>query len=127
MTIERAFASASDTLDQTSWTQINSMTITPGSGNYLATFTMQIRFSETPDSSTLKVAIYVNGVQQQHSIRTIQFNSSLPLMYWGIATSAYVTPGASQVVEVRYIASSGSAPVVATKRELNFRILSWCD
>ncbi len=119
MTIERAFASASDTLDQTSWTQINSMTLTPGSGNFLAIFTAQVRFNTTPDSSTVKVAIYVNGVQQQHSIRTIQQNSSLPLMYWGIATSAYVTPGVSQVVEVRYIASSGSAPVVATKRELN--------
>lgn len=119
MTIERAFASASDTLDQTSWTQINSMTISPAAGNYLATFTAQVRFNVTPDSSTVKVAIYVNGVQQQHSIRTIQGNSSLPDMYWGICTTAYVTPGASQVVEVKYIVSSGSNPMVATKRELN--------
>jgi len=119
MTIERAFSVASDTLDQTSYTQVNSMTLTPGAGNYLAIFNMQVQYAVTPGATTLKVAIYVNGVQQQHSIRTINQNSSLNDMYWGITTTAYVSPGASEVVEVRYIASVGTTPMVGTNRELN--------
>ncbi len=119
MTIERAYASAGDTLDATSYTQINSMTLTPGAGNFLAVFNMQVQFNTSPGSETVKVAIYVDGVQQQHSIRTIQQNGSLNDMYWGVTTTAYVSPGASEVVEVRYIASAASAPMVGTNRELN--------
>ena len=119
MTIERAYASAGDTLNQTSYTQVDSMTLTPPAGNYLAVFTMQVQFPDPLASETLKVAIYVDGVQQAHSVRTIQQNSSLTSMYWGVTTSAYVSPAGSEVVEVRYIASSGSNAMTGTKRELN--------
>ena len=120
MTIERAFQSGSTTLNQTSYTQVNGMTLTPSAGDYLAVFNMQVQFApSTVTNSDLKVAIYVNGVQQQHSIRTINQNSSLNDMYWSTTTSAYVSPAGSQVVEVRYIASNGTTPMTGTNRELN--------
>lgn len=118
MTIERAVASASDTLDATSYTQIDSMTLTPGAGNYLAVFSMDVQYSASPGSEILKIAIYVNGVIQDHSEREIQQNNSILAMSCPVITSAYVTPGASQVVEVRYIASSASNPMFGTRREL---------
>lgn len=120
MTIERAFASAVDVLDQTSYTQIDSMTLTPPAGDYLAVFSMQCQLDPSPsDGQNLSVAIYVDGVQQAHSVRSISENSSLPDMYCGITTSAYVSPAGSEVVEVRYIASSGTGPIDGYKRELN--------
>lgn len=118
MTIQRAFASANNTLDQTSYAQVDSMTMTPGAGDYLAVFSMDVTYNASPGSETMKVAIYVNGVQQQHSIRTIQQNGSLPSMWIAVVTSAYVSPTAGQVVEVKYIASSGSNPMTGARREL---------
>lgn len=118
MTIERIAASASDTLDATSYTQINSMTLTPGAGNYLAVFSMDVQYSTTPGSETMAIAIYVDGVQQNHSVRQIQQNGSITAMSCPVITSAYVSPGASEVVEVKYVASSASNPMFGTKREL---------
>ncbi len=117
MTIERAFQSGSTTLNQTSWTQVNGMTLTPGAGNYLAVFSMQVQFAASPGGNILKVAIYVNNVKQDHTEREIRDNSSLNDMYWGICTSCYVQPGAAQSVEVRYIIDGGS--MTGTNRELN--------
>lgn len=120
MTIERAYASASDTLDQTSYTQVDSMTITPPSGNYLAVFNMQVRFAPaTVTASNLKVQIYVGGSPLAYTVRTINQNSSLDDMYWSVTTAAYVSPNGSQAVEVRYIVNNGSTPMVGTNRELN--------
>ncbi len=119
-TIERAFASAGSTLNQTSYTQVNGMTLTPDAGDYLAVFNMQVVYAPaTVTPSNLKVAIYVDGVQQQHSIRTINQNSSLNDMDWGTSTTAYISPGASEVVEVRYIVNNATTPMTATNRELN--------
>ena len=117
MTIERSFASGSSTLNQTSWTQINSMTLTPGAGNYLAVFSAEIQFAASPTGSILRIAIYVDGTIVDHSERQIQDNSSLNDMYIGVTTSAYVSPGDAQVVEVKYIINGGSMAV--TNRELN--------
>lgn len=118
MTIERAFQSGSTTLDQISYTQVNGMTLTPGAGNFLAVFSMDVEYSSSPGSEILKIAIYVNNVIQDHSEREIQQNSSITGMSCPVITSAYVTPGASQVVEVKYVASSASNPMFGTKREL---------
>ncbi len=117
MTIERAFASGSSTLNQTSWTQINGMTLTPGAGDYLAVFSAEIQFAASPTGSILRIAIYVDGTIVDHSERQIQDNSSLNDMYIGVVTSAYVSPGAAEVVEVQYIIDGGSMAV--TNRELN--------
>lgn len=118
MTIERAYAAASDTLDQTSYTQVDSMTLTPPSGDYLATFSMQMQFNTTPTNNILRIAIYVGGTIVDHSERQYQGTSSLNDMYFGLTTSAYISPNGSQVVEVRYYITTG-ASFDATKRELN--------
>ena len=119
MTIESAKVATSTTLNQVSWTQVNGMTITPGAGNFLAVFTMECEYSSSSGSETLEIAIFVNGVEQSHTIRTIQQNSSLSNMNIGIGTTCYVQPGAGQVVEVRYRASSASNPMTGWGRELN--------
>jgi len=117
MTIERAFASGSTTLDQSGWTLIDSMQVTPGAGDFLAIFSMEVQFASSPGSEILSVAIYVNDVQQAHSVRKIQANSSVPNMFCPIVTSALVSPTAGQVVDVRYQISGGS--MTGTERELN--------
>lgn len=119
MTIERAFASASDTLDQTSYTQVDSMTLSPGVGDYLVIFNMQVQFAVTPGTTELLVAVYLAGSQQAHSVRGIDQNSSLNDMYWGVGTTALVSLTGSEAVEIRYIASVATTPMVGTTRELN--------
>lgn len=108
MTIESAKVGTSTTLDQGSWTQVNGMTLTPGAGNFLAIFTMEIEYDASPAGDTLDVAVYVDGVQQAHTVRQITDNSSLPSMNTGVSTSCYVQPGAGEVVEIKYLISGGS-------------------
>lgn len=116
MTIQKAGATSSSTLDQTSYTQVNGMTLTPGAGDYLAIFTMDVEYNSSPGSEILKCAIFVNGTIVDHSEREIQQNSSLANMSCPMVTSALVSPTAGQVVEVRYIISGSS--MTATNREL---------
>lgn len=120
MTIERAYASASDTLDQTSYTQVDSMTLTPPSGNYLAIFNMQVQFApSTITASTLQIQIYVDGSPLAYTIRKINQNDSLDEAYTYTTTAALVSVNGSQAVEVRYVANNGTTPMTGTKRELN--------
>ncbi len=117
MTIERAFASASDTLDQTSYTQVNSMTLTPPSGTYLAVFSMNVKFGASPGGNILKIAVYLDGSIVDHSERELLDNASLTDMNTGVVTSALVTTTGSEVVEIKYIIDGGS--MTGTNRELN--------
>ena len=108
MTIESAKTDTSTTLDQTSWTQVNSMTLTPGAGNFLCIFSMVVEFTGSPGGNTLGISVYVDGVPQSVSYREIQDNSSLPNMTISVCTHAYVQPGAAEVVDIKYQVDGGS-------------------
>jgi len=119
MAISEVVASSSQNLDQTSYTQVPGMTLTPAAGDYLAVFTMDVQnAADTITSSKLSIAIYVNGVQDAASVRSHQQNSSLGLMSTPIVTSAKVSPAGSQVVEVKYITDDATTPMAGTKRQL---------
>ena len=120
MTIERAFASADDTLDQTSDTLLNSMTLTPASGEYLAVFSGDFLVPTAPtDGDHVTFSIYVGGTQVTHSERLYEeedgvTNTSIP-----ITLTCEVNPNGSQAVEVRYRASAASSPCTFQRREFN--------
>ncbi|KKL74140.1 hypothetical protein LCGC14_2067860 [marine sediment metagenome] len=117
MTIQNVTASAVDVFDQTSWTTIDTMTITPGAGTFLAVFTGETTQNTSPSSNELHVAIFVDGVEQTHTFRAIYGDSSLPSNQQPVATSCLVTPTAGQVVDVRYKQTAGNAMFI-TFREL---------
>lgn len=56
--ILEAATSTDTTLDQTSYTSIDSMTLTPGAGDYLAVFSMDVLFPSTAGAEFFRVAIY---------------------------------------------------------------------
>lgn len=108
MAISEATASGSVTLDQTTDTVITSMTLTPGAGDYLAVFTMEVTMSAVfPD--VLTVSLFVNGSQVAQTERRIEAESSITPAPYVIGVSAKVSPGASQAVDVRYRVSSGAS------------------
>jgi hypothetical protein len=111
--ISEATASSNVSLTSSSDTLITSMTLTPGAGDYLAVFTMEVDAPATTAGEIVTVSIYVNGSQITNTERTIEFDSSLasanPVLLQ-IATHARVTPGAGQAVEVYYRKSGTNTP-----------------
>ena len=120
MTIERAFASASDTLDQTSLTQVDSMVISnPPAGEYLAVFSCEIfTHSSATDAQRTSFSIFVGGVEVDYTTRHYEEDSSINNAYLPMFIACEVNPNGSQDVEVRYIAASASSPLLAYRREL---------
>ena len=110
---------ASATLDDTlavvdTWTQVDSMTITPGAGDYHVWFSSSLE--ATTSNSTQQVALYVNGVQVSHTIRDFLVESSLTDTYqsFPVALHAYVTGvGDSQAIDVRWQTTDATATMHA--------------
>src|SRR3989338_2893750 len=102
-TITEVSTSGSTTLDQASYTLVNSMQTTPGAGDYLAVFTMEVLSDAIAWNNSLFVAIYVNDIQQAHSIRRLDSDSSIDAGVTTTTTHAYITASAGQVVDVRYL------------------------
>ncbi len=119
MTIERAFASANDTLDQAADTLLDSMTITPPSGEYLAVFSGHLLTASTAQNNALNTfSIYVGGSQVAGSEVVYQEDSSVDNTSVPMAVSIEVNPNGSQAVELRYRRSSATNPSVFQRREL---------
>jgi hypothetical protein len=115
-----ATATASTTTTSGTDVLINSMTLTPAAGTYLAIFTAAI--TNTGTDGNVSVSIYSGGSINSHSERTFtpQFSSggfggtvSNPVP---IATHAIVTVNGSQAIEARWRRSTGTAG--ATTRTL---------
>src|SRR3989338_585553 len=108
-TISEVTASGAQTLDQTSYTAIDTMSITPGAGSYLAIFTMQVLYNASPGSNVLRVSIYANGSAETESERELGSSSSLNSAVWTVMTHAYVTVGAGQAIDARYQITTGAS------------------
>lgn len=119
----QATATSDITSTSTSDAQIGSMTLTPGIGDFLVTFSTSIKNTSDLSGSTQNLSIYVAGSQVSHSEREIltedSFDSGATDSF--VTTSqAYITSvGASDVIEVKYRTSTGT--ITAHQRTLTLQ------
>ena len=100
-------ATADTTTSNTSDVLVDSMTITPGAGDYHIWFSGSVESSAT---SYQYVSLYVNGVQLAHTEREIYTEGSITNTSFPVATHARVTGvGAGQAIEVRWRTTTGTA------------------
>ncbi len=104
----QAQATASTTTTSSSDVLVNSMTLTPGAGDYIVWFSGTLDGSS---SSTYQyVSIYVNGTQVAHSEREVYNESSINGALFPVATHARLTGvGATDAIEVRWRTTGGTA------------------
>ncbi|KKM85932.1 hypothetical protein LCGC14_1283970, partial [marine sediment metagenome] len=120
MAIEKAAATSNFTLNATSDTLVNGMTLTPAAGDYLLYFTVE-NFTTTSAVAGKEniFSVYVGGTIVPHTVRTAQENSSGDDTYTVMCVSCKVSPNGSQAVEIRYHATSSSNPSIAHEREMD--------
>lgn len=119
MAISQVSASASTTLDQGTDTVINSMTLTPGAGTYLAIFSCTVISNAAPvDADTLTISIYSNGSQVSNTERYYIEDNSFTSTQHMIAVAATMTVADSQAIDIRYRVSATGRPFTSTFRTL---------
>lgn len=118
MTIAEASATSGPTLDQTSYTLLDSMTLTPGEGEYLCVLGATMQAPDPASTEILNVAIFVDGVIQAQSEREVVADGSIDGADLPISTNAHVTVGAGEVVDIRYKLDV-TRPWIARPRTLN--------
>jgi len=108
-------ASTVTNTNATSAVLINSMTITPGAGTYLVTFSATVYASRF--GTEIVGAIYTGGTLETNTEREVQVVAA---NYEAIlSTQARVTVGASDAIEARwYVGNSGTRTIYATDRSL---------
>jgi hypothetical protein len=118
MTISVVNASSDQTLDQTSDTLVNSMTITPAAGDYLVAFTGFLDAGAT--AKTYEFSLYVGGAIVQHTERACDIEGSIAAagVSVGVATHAHVSVNGSQAIEVRYRRTTGTTASIMKRRTL---------
>lgn len=128
MAIERAAATADDTLNQTSDTLVDGLTLTPASGDYLLYSLVAFQTPSSASNSRIhNFTVYVGGTLVDHSERQFDQDSSVTHAYRGVMLSCKVSPNGSQAVEIRCRANSTSNGLVAKKRELNLFPINGTD
>ena len=120
MTIERAAATATDTLDSTSDVLINGLTLTPSShpDGYLLQASVQFSNAATAGSEKNTFSVYVGGSIISHTEREYDEDTSVDNVDLTYLISAIVDPNGSQAVEIRHRASASASPLIAKSREL---------
>ncbi len=118
MTISSVNANTTDTLDQTSATQVDSMTLTPGAGDYFCVFTCEMTNAAETNSHTLDFVITVNSVDVDGTGVRYSEDGVNENVWVTASTSGIITVGASEVVEINYLAGSATTPMVCHTREM---------
>jgi hypothetical protein len=121
-----ATSTTNTTLSSGTYTLMDSMTLTPGAGDYLAVFSTTVIFPGTAGGERLVVSIYVNDVKQDHTERELWAETSLDGDESTIATHSYVSVGASETVEVWY-QKTGTGNFTGQYRTLNLFPVSASD
>ncbi len=120
-------ATADTTTTSTTYVQMDSMTVTPGAGDYLVSFSTSIK--KSVGTSTQDVELYVGGAAVTHTARQIEQDSSYDagdIFVIPVTIQAYVSGvGASDVIEVKWKTSSGTA--TAMERTLLVEPVSSAD
>lgn len=127
MAIERAAATANDTLDQTGDTLIVGLTLTPAADDYLIYATVQFLTASTTGTEITTFSVYVGGTVIDHSEREYKEDTSIDDSQLTLALSCKVSPNGSQDVEIRYRTSNAASPLVAQTREMNLFPISGTD
>lgn len=105
--ISQATATANDTTASTTDVQLNSMTLTPGAGDYIVYFSSSM---ENTATSETVISIYVNGSQVTHTQRSLYTEASFTNTSYPVSTQAFIAGvGAGQVVEVKWKVTAGTA------------------
>jgi hypothetical protein len=106
-------ATLDDTTSSTSYTALDSMSVTPGTaGDYLAFFTSSIENSENGVNNVMQASLFDAGSQVAHSERRAEEDASCPSTSLPIASHAYIEDvGASDAISVQYLTPSGTALV----------------
>ena len=107
--VDEATATADDTTTSASYVQMDSMTLTPGAGKFALFFTCSAE-ANAP-GALVEAAVFVNGVLVAHTNRQLFMESSIDPNEECIAIACEVNPGASEVVEIRWKTSGGTATV----------------
>ncbi|MBP9702465.1 peptidoglycan DD-metalloendopeptidase family protein [Candidatus Woesebacteria bacterium] len=108
--ISQATATGNTTTTSATDTQLDSMTLTPGAGDYMVYFSGSLGTGTT--EAHIYSSIYVNGSQVTHSERDLFVEASYatPSNFVGMSTHAYVSGvGAGQVIEVMWRTTAGTA------------------
>ena len=104
------------TTTSTSYVQLNGMALTPPAGEYNASFGCSVEASVK--GQEVKVALFVDGVIVPSSVRRIHKGTSVNQgAVYPVFGAAQISVNGSQVVEVRWIVSSG-ASVTCYERSL---------
>ena len=119
------FQASTDTDDgpfsATSYTQVSSMTLTPGAGDYLVWFSSSLVPNGT-GGDTFDVSLFSGGSQVLESEREVWVEGSIdtaPFQSYPVASHAYVTGvGAADDIEVRWRRASGSGNATMHERTL---------
>lgn len=107
--ISQATATATSTTTSATDTQVNSMTLTPGAGDYMVYFSAS---AENTASSHTYFSIYAASSQVAHSERDLYTEESYPDTSYPVSTHAYISGvGASDTIEVRWRTDAGTATI----------------
>ena len=103
------------------YTQVNSMTLTPGVGDYLVWFSSSV-VTSGQSGDTFHVSLFSGGSQVLESAREIWNEGSIdisPFQSYPVATHAYITGvGATDDIEVRWVRTSGTGNATMHERTL---------
>ncbi|NIQ91673.1 MAG: DUF2341 domain-containing protein, partial [Deltaproteobacteria bacterium] len=100
------------TTTSATYEQINTMTITPGAGDYLIWFSGSIMNTASP--SVQHVSLFVNGSQLAHTEREIDQEESLTTTYFPVATHALkASVGDNEAIAVYWKRDTGTATMKA--------------
>lgn len=119
MAIERAAATANDTLDDTSDTLVVGLTLTPAADDYLLYATIEVLTASSAGSEITTFSVYVGGTRLDHTQRRIEEESSIDNDNTVVALNCKVSPNGSQAVEIRARTSGTASPLIAQRREMN--------
>ena len=119
MAILRAAATASFTLDATSFTLITGLIHSdPAADDYHLFATIEVENASSGGVETNEFAVFVGGSEVTHTVRWVNEETSLDIDRITCAITCRVSPNGSQDVEIRHQASGSSSPQLAFRREI---------
>jgi len=113
--VSQATATADATLNSSTYTLLNSMTLTPGAGTYLAVFSTS---AQGVSGAVINASLFVGGTQVAHTERSQTQEPSIPQTSYVHAIIAKVVPTAGQAVEVRWNNTGTAGIITAHQRTL---------
>jgi hypothetical protein len=119
-------ATADDTTSSTTYTQVDSMTITPGAGDYIVWFSGTLECDTAPTFQY--VSLFLDDSQIAHTERQIETEGSIPDTDFTAVTHAYISGvTAGQAINVRWYTSDGASVATMHKRTLTVTKVTAAD